>query len=102
MTIKAPFNPSYGAGQVTTLGGTPSTINLATKNKQVMFLNLGPQTAYVRMAPGPIVGASQADAILPVNLPVIYTKFEDIQAISLVSTGASTVHIMPGEGLTGI
>lgn len=101
MTIKAPINPAYGNGQVPTLGTGATSVTLGAKTKQVMFLNLGPQTAYVRMTPGAPVDASQVDAILPVNIPVVYTKFEDIQTISLVSTGASTVHIMPCEGLAG-
>lgn len=101
MTIKAPINPAYGNGQLLVVGAVATSAALGAKTKQVMFLNTGPQTAYVRMTPGPAVAASQVDAVLPVNIPVVYTKFEDILAISLVSTGDSTIHVMPCEGLAG-
>jgi hypothetical protein len=101
MTIKAPINPAYGNGQLVAATTTAATITLGASTKQVMFLNLGPQSAYVRMTPGAVVDASQVDAILPVNIPVVYTKFEDIRAISLVSTSTSSIHVMPCEGLAG-
>lgn len=97
MTIRAPANPIYGTGQVIAATTTATTVVLGAKSKQVMLVNSGPGIAYVRMSPD-LKAATTADAIIPLlGVPVIYTKFEDILSISIVSASTSSVHVMPCE-----
>lgn len=99
MTIKAPANPVYGAASVVAATAIAQTVVLKARTKQVMITNTGPDAAYVRMSPN-ILAATSADAILPANnLPMVFTKFEDVLSISVVSGGTtSNLHIMPCEG----
>lgn len=98
MTIKAPANPSYGSAQTVAATTTATTVVLGPKTKQLMLTNAGPGAAYVRITPL-FQAATAADAIIPPNsIPVVYTKFEEILTISIVSASTSSVHIMPCEG----
>lgn len=98
MTIKAPANPAYGSAQTIAATTTPTTVTLGVKTKQLMLTNSGPGLAYVRITPI-LASASKADAVIPLNgMPIIYTKFEDILQISIVSDSTSSVHVMPCEG----
>lgn len=102
MTIKAPVNPVYGAASGIAATSTAQTVVLKARTKQVMITNTGPDAAYVRITPN-VLAATSADAILPPNsMPIVFTKFEDILSISVVSGGTtSNLHIMPCEGFSG-
>lgn len=99
MSIKAPANPVYGAASIVAATATSQAVALKAKTKQVMITNSGPDAAYVRMSPT-AAPASSADAILPANnLPMIFTKFEEVLNITVISGGTtSNLHIMPCEG----
>lgn len=101
MTIQAPVSPVYGAATGIAATSTAQTVVLKAKTKQVLITNTGPDAAYVRMTPN-FLAATSADAIIPPNsAPVLFTKFEDILSISVVSGGTtSNLHIMPCEGMT--
>lgn len=97
MTIRAPINPIYGTAQTIAATTTATTVTLGPKSKQIMLTNAGPGIAYVRISPN-LASATIADAIIPpTNIPVLYTKFEDILQISIVSASTSSVHVMPCE-----
>jgi len=102
MTVKAPAFPAFGSGQVVALTTTASPVTLKAKTKQVMFTNLdATNAAYVRMV-GDAVAATNADAIIPAGKSVVYSKFEDTVAISIVAAaGTPSVHVMPCEGFAG-
>lgn len=102
MTIKAPVNPIYGSASGVAATSTAQTVVLKARSKQLMITNTGPDAAYVRITPN-VLAATSADAILPPNsMPIVFTKFEDILSISVVSGGTtSNLHIMPCEGFSG-
>lgn len=98
MTIKAPINPVYGAGQNIAATTAATTVVLGAPTKQIMLTNLGPGVAYVRITPIP-ADATSADAIIPPNsTPQVFTKFMDILQLSVVSESTSTVNVIPVEG----
>lgn len=101
MTIRAPINPIYGAGQTIAATTTATAVTLTRRSKAIMLTNAGPGIAFVRISGDPAVvsaAATAADAIIPpTNIPVVYTKFEDTLNLSIVSASTSSVHVMPCE-----
>lgn len=98
MSIKAPINPVYGAGQNITATTTATTVTLSAQTKQIMVTNSGPGIAYVRITPV-FADATPADAIIsPNGTPQVFTKFQDILQISVVSASTSAVNVIPVEG----
>jgi hypothetical protein len=97
MTIRAPINPIYGAGQTIAATNTATTVTLTACSKAIMLTNAGPGLAYVRISPN-LLAATAADAVIPpTNIPVVYTKFADTLQISIISASTSSVHVMPCE-----
>src|SRR6185503_721491 len=100
MTAKQPAAPAFGNGQVIAVTTTSANVTIPGLNKQIVFANLGSNPAYVCMSPTPRA-ATTADAVIPANAMVTYTKFQDVSQISLISTGGATsVHLIPAEGFT--
>lgn len=98
MTAPQPAAPAFGNGQVIAVTTTSANVTLQGLNKQITFCNLGSNPAFVCMSPTPRA-ATTADACIPANQSMTYTKFQDVAQISIISTGGATsVHLIPVEG----
>lgn len=104
MSVNQPFFPTYGAGQNLNVTATSATATFRKGNKQLRFVNVGPNNAYIRVSTAAgIQAATIADYKIPVttgtHLAYIISISEDADTIAFVSpAGTATVHVQPGEG----
>lgn len=97
MSVRAPFNPRYGAGQILTPGVASAQATIGVGNKNLCLTNQGAAVCYVRPGPAGTV-ATTADYAVPPNSQVVITKFEDDTTLAHISPTGTTLHVIPGEG----
>lgn len=91
-----PVNPAYGNGQIVSVATTNTAITLTAKSKQLICTNQGANMVYVRCITG---AATTADMCIPPGSQIVITKDYDTLAIAAIATtGATNLHVMPGEG----
>jgi len=98
MTQKQPICPSFGNGAVVSVGTTSTAITLKAKSQQLCLTNQGANYIYVSCATT-ARAATNADMAIPPNSQKVITKDYDTLAITAIAeTGATNLHVMPGEG----
>lgn len=98
MSVRAPFNPKYGAGQIVTPAAASAVASVPKGNKNLCLTNQGAAVCYVRSGPAAGLAATVKDYAVPPNSQVVITRFEDDDGLAHISAAGTTLHIMPGEG----
>lgn len=99
MTIRAPFQPRRGAGQIVTTGGASASISIDSVAKSVRLVNVGATNpCHVRIGAGAQT-ATTADLIIRANSEIIVQKGDGEDTLAYIqSGGATTLVIQTGEG----
>lgn len=106
MTIKAPFQPAYGTGQLITTGAAAQTsLGLLSSGapaaKQVMVTNLdATNIAHVRFGQTGMAAATTANAVpIPPRAQVVMSKGDGDDIIGhIAAAGAPQIHVVCGDG----
>lgn len=93
------FAPAFGQGQTVAPGVATASAIIGAGSRSLCLTNLGTFTCYVRST----LGASSATIadypVLP-GTQVSITKSQAADTVSYISPGgASSLHIIPGDGL---
>lgn len=97
MTVRAPFQPRYGAGQVVTPAVGSANITIGKGNKNLCLTNLGAAVCYVRVGTGAQT-ATTTDYPVPPNAQVVIGKDEENDSLAHISATGTTLQVIPGEG----
>ena len=97
MSVRAPFQPKYGSGQVVSPAVGSSNIFIGKGNKNVCLSNQGAAVCFVRVGVGTQV-ATNADYAVPPNAQVVITKSDDDDNLAHVSAAGTLLHVIVGEG----
>lgn len=95
--VKAPFQPTYGKGQVVTPAAGSANITIGKGNKNLALTNLGAAVCYVRVGTGAQT-ATTADYPIPPGGQVVIRKAEDDDSLAHISATGTTLSVIPGEG----
>ena len=97
MTIRAPFQPTRGANQVTTPAAASASVNVDPFSKTLRLVNVGLNICHVRVGEGPQT-ATTADLPLPSGTSIFVQKGQGEDTVAFISAVGTTLHIQPGEG----
>lgn len=97
MSIRAPFQATYGSGQVVTPAAASADIVIGIGNKNLCLTNLGAAVCYVRVGVG-IQVATTADYPVPPNAQVVISKAQDDDHLAHISATGTTLQVIAGEG----
>lgn len=98
MAIQQTFAPAYGQGQTITTGAS-AVATIGAGCKVICLTNLhATETAYVRTGPTSTLTATAADYPVLAGNQVTISKPMDDGYLATYSSGAGSLHIMPGEG----
>jgi hypothetical protein len=98
MAVRAPIQPTYGRGQIVSAGAASANVAIDAQAKQVILTNQSVNPIYVRVGAGTQT-ATTADYPVPPNSQVVISKGDgDNNLAHIAPAGASTLHLMTGEG----
>jgi hypothetical protein len=98
MAIDETFAPGYTKAQIVAPGTVSASTLIGKGSKSLCLTNLGTVLCYVRVSTGTFAATSADYAVLP-GAQVSISKAQDDDTVSYVTgTGATSLHIMPGEG----
>ena len=100
MTIKAPFQPQYGATQTLAVTATSQAVTYPAGCKSLGITNVGTQTVFVRSTPtGDTTAATTADFPIPAGQQRTITVNQDYTRLAAIAAATgSTIYVTPGEG----
>ena len=100
MTIKAPFQPQYGATQTLAVTATSQAVTYPAGNKTLVISNVGTQTVWVRSTPtGDTSAATTADMpILAGQQRGLTVNMDYTRLAAIAAATGSTIYVTPGEG----
>lgn len=97
MSITAPIRPAYTKGQTVTPAAAAASVNIDAASKQVCLTNLGLNVCYVRVSPDGTAATTADMPVLP-GSQIVISKGQEDDALSYISAGGTTLHIITGEG----
>lgn len=99
MAINTAFNPAWKNAQTVTTGATTASIQIGKGSESLVITNTGANPAYISVGPSTVTATNTDFLVLSGTQVIIGKDKEHTHVAPLQITGATTLHVLPGEGL---